>query len=375
MKPISVYVHIPFCLRKCAYCNFPSMVASNTLIQNYLEALKREISIYQHFLEEREIQTVYFGGGTPSLLPAEELLSLLHSILSKKAEEKIEITLEVNPGTINLNSLRILKEGGFNRISIGIQSLKDSELALLGRIHNTLQAEEAFQIARSAGFKNINLDLIFGLPGQSLGDFLLSLNRIVALFPEHLSLYCLSLEKGTPLSKKVKSGELRLPKDDIIASMYYTACRILRVNHYEHYEISNFALPGYRSRHNQVYWNYGEYIGFGLKAVSFYDGLRRGNLGKIEEYIASLQKGTVPIAYCSGKRGIAALREEAILRLRTSDGFLEDELRQKYPRAFNAFQKRLLCLRASGLLEEKGGRWRIKEKYYFVSLEIMSRLL
>jgi len=375
MKPLSVYVHIPFCLKKCAYCNFTSMEASNTLIQEYLEALKREIGLYHHFLEEREIQTVYFGGGTPSLLPAEELLSLLYLILPRKREENLEITLEANPGTIDLTGLRILKEGGFNRISIGVQSLKDSELALLGRIHNSFQAEKAFQLARSAGFKNINLDLIFGLPGQSLGDFLFSLNRVVALAPEHLSLYCLSLEKGTPLFKKVKSGALEPPQDDLMASIYCSACRILRANHYEHYEISNFALPGYRSRHNLVYWNYGEYIGFGLKAVSFHDGIRRGNLGKIEEYIAFLQEGRAPIAYRSGKRGIAALREEAILRLRTSDGFLEDELRKKYPRAFNAFQKKLLALKEKGLLEEKEGRWRIRERHFFVSLEIMSRLM
>ncbi|MCR4432458.1 MAG: radical SAM family heme chaperone HemW [Caldiserica bacterium] len=375
MRPLSVYVHIPFCLRKCAYCDFPSFTAPETLVEEYLKALKIEIEIYRPFLSERKIETVYFGGGTPSLLKPEKLLSLLDLILSGKPGDDLEVTLEANPGTVNLRELKALKEGGFNRISIGAQSFQDSELALLGRIHNSAQAREAFEAARKSGFENINLDLIFGLPGQSLGDFLYSLNQAVSLAPEHLSLYCLSIEKGTPLFLKVKSGELHSLGDDLVASMYHSACRILAGNRYEHYEISNFAQPGYRSRHNMVYWTYGDYLGFGLKAVSFHDGIRRGNLGKVDQYIASLKEGKAPIAYRTGKRGVAALREEAILRLRTSDGFLEEELRQKYPRAFPAFQKKLLALKESGLLEESKGRWRIRERYFFVSLEIMARLM
>lgn len=375
MNPLSVYLHIPFCLKKCQYCDFASFTPRGNQMEEYLEALKNEIELYRPLLSQREIKTVYFGGGTPSLLPSKKLISLLNLILPRGNEGEVEVTLEANPGTTNLENLQELKEGGFNRISIGIQSFKDEELSFLGRVHSSQEGEEAFRNVRKAGFKNINLDLIYGIPGQSLGDFLYSLNRAISLNPEHISLYCLSIERGTPLHLRVKSGEIRPLRDDQVAMMYHASRRLLSANGYEHYEISNFAKPGFRSRHNMVYWTYGEYLGLGLKAVSFYEGIRRGNLGKFEQYISALKNGEEPISYRTGKKGIAALREEAILKLRTSDGFSEEELRKKYPRAYHIFQRKLLSLKESGLLEENKGQWRIKEKHFFVSLEIMSRLL
>lgn len=375
MNPLSVYLHIPFCQKKCEYCDFASFTPRGKQMEEYLEALRIEIELYKPLLSQREIRTVYFGGGTPSLLPPKKLISLLNMVLPQGNDGEIEVTLEANPGTTKFEDLEELKEGGFNRISLGIQSFKDEELSFLGRIHSSKEGEEAFKNARKAGFKNINLDLIYGIPGQSLGDFLYSLNRAISLNPEHLSLYCLSIERGTPLYLRVKSGEIRPLRDDQVAMMYHTSHRLLSSNGYEHYEISNFAKPGFRSRHNMVYWTYGEYLGLGLKAVSFYEGIRRGNIGKFEEYISALKVGREPISYRTGKKGIAALREEAILRLRTSDGFSEEELRKKYPRAFSLFQKKILSLKECGFLEEKKGQWRIKEKHFFVSLEIMSRLL
>ena len=375
MKPLSVYVHIPFCLRKCSYCDFPSFPAPMPLISDYLEALKVEIELYREFLSLREVETIYFGGGTPSIINSEDLLSLLDLIIPEKQRENKEITLEANPGTVNFLSLKELRDGGFNRISLGVQSFLDSELSLLERIHTSKQAFEAFEMAREAGFSNINLDLIFGLPGQNLGDFLPSLEAAVKLAPEHLSLYCLSLEKGTRLWTRVQSGELDSPSDETVARMYQKACQAMSLNSYEHYEISNFARSGYRSRHNQVYWHYGEYIGFGLEAVSFHDGIRRGNTGKIEQYIARARERKSPVSYQTGKKGASALQEEAVLHLRTSDGFREDELAQKYPEAFPAFKKKLEDLREKGLLLENNGQWHIREEHFFVSLEIMAQLL
>ncbi|MCX5977251.1 MAG: radical SAM family heme chaperone HemW [Coprothermobacterota bacterium] len=384
-KPLAVYLHVPFCAEKCTYCDFLSFSGSPEVVRQYLCALVREVELVRPLLESRDIATVYFGGGTPSLLPLETLAELLHRILPDPSDE-VEVTLEANPGTVSLNSLSSLRRSGFNRLSFGVQSLRSGELKLLGRIHNAAQAKEAVRQARQAGFSNLSLDFLFGLPGQSRGDLVLTLMEALSLEPSHLSLYALTLEKGTPLARAVAEGRLSLPSDDEMADTYQAAAELLEGDGFERYEISNFAKgeppSPFRSRHNQVYWHYGEYLGLGLGAVSFLEGTRRRNTNSLEEYAAAMGTDlkSVPIAAAltashTGKRGMAALREEAILHLRTSDGFAEADLAARYPKAFPRFRERLERLYQEGLIWHDGGRWRLPPALFFVSNQIFVRLL
>lgn len=377
-KPLAVYLHVPFCAEKCTYCDFLSFSGSPEVVRQYLCALVREVELVRPLLESRDIATVYFGGGTPSLLPVETLAELLHRILPDPSDE-VEVTLEANPGTVSLNSLSSLRRSGFNRLSFGVQSLRSGELKLLGRIHNAAQAKEAVRQARQAGFSNLSLDFLFGLPGQSRGDLVLTLMEALSLEPSHLSLYALTLEKGTPLARAVAEGRLSLPSDDEMADTYQAAAELLEGDGFERYEISNFAKgeppSPFRSRHNQVYWHYGEYLGLGLGAVSFLEGTRRRNTNSLEEYAGRLERGEVPTASQTGKRGMTALREEAILHLRTSDGFAEADLAARYPKAFPRFRERLERLYQEGLIWHDGGRWRLPPALFFVSNQIFVRLL
>ena len=389
-KPLAVYLHIPFCVKKCAYCDFLSFpgspeAASSGVMRQYLDALQREVKLVQPLLDSREVATVYFGGGTPSLLPVETLAELLHCILPDP-DDGVEATLEANPGTVSLNSLSSLRRSGFNRLSLGVQSLRSDELKMLGRIHSAAQAKESVRQARQAGFSNLSMDFLFGLPGQSRGDLILTLMEALSLEPSHLSLYALSLEKRTPLAREIASGRLSLPDDDEVADTYQAAVELLDGDGFEQYEISNFAKgqspSPFRSRHNQVYWHYGEYLGLGLGAVSFIEGFRRRNANSLEEYAAvmgtdlkSVPITAAPAASQTGKRGMAALREEAILHLRTSDGFAEADLAARYPKAFPHFRERLEKLYQDGLIWQEGGRWRLPPALYFVSNQIFLRLL
>jgi oxygen-independent coproporphyrinogen-3 oxidase len=369
-RPLGVYLHIPFCLRKCSYCDFLSLPTLS--YHPYLSALQREIERYQPLLSERELVSLYIGGGTPTLIPPVELDHLLRKTA---VPSSAEITLEANPGTLTEEMGLRLTQAGFNRISLGIQSLRNWELKTLGRIHNATEAKEAFRIARRSGFANINCDLIFGIPDQGKGDFLLSLMEMLDFAPEHLSLYALSLERGTPLARAVASGQACLPNDDEVAEMYEAACQLLRSAGFEHYEISNFARPGYQCRHNKIYWHSGEYLGMGLGAVSFLDGTRWKNTHKLDDYCSSLERGEFPITSRIGKRGMAALREEMILALRTSAGFSEQALRTRYPRAYARMRQRLEELKAEGWIEEKNGHWMLPERHFFISNQVFVRLL
>lgn len=371
VQHLAVYIHIPFCLRKCAYCDFLSFKGKRETIASYIQSLCREIELYHPLLSQKMVRTIYFGGGTPSLLPSTTLRKLLRAI-SPLARE---VTLEANPGTVSQVQLERLRKSGFNRLSLGIQSFLDRELRLLGRIHKAEEGEEAIRNGRRAGFDNINCDLIFGLPGQSLEDFLFSLERLLFYRPEHISLYSLSLSQSTPLGAMVKSGKITLPSEDETAEMYARATSLLKENGYEHYEISNFARPGKCSLHNQSYWHGQDYLGLGLGAVSFLNGTRSQNVRNLGLYFAHIERKERPIARTLTKKGAKALKEEVILHLRTSEGFQESILAQKYRRVFPAFKKRLLSLKDCGLLQENMGHWWLPEKHFFVSNEVFLRLL
>jgi oxygen-independent coproporphyrinogen-3 oxidase len=292
-----IYIHIPFCLQKCSYCDFYSVKSTDATIQRYLLDLKKEILLYQEESEWRELkfQTIYFGGGTPSILESGQIFEIIQLIKKNfQIESNAEITLEVNPETVNPEKLRDFYQIGINRLNLGIQSFDMTELRILNRIHSVSKAIESIESARTAGFTNLGLDFIFGIPGQRLADWRKNLNLAVSFRPEHLSIYGLTIEPRTLLAKKVASGELIPSPEELERQMFLETVHYLRENGYEHYEISNYARPGFRSQHNQIYWREEPYLGFGASAHSFNLPVRYWNVANLNGYHESLMQNQFP---------------------------------------------------------------------------------
>lgn len=288
-RKLSLYFHIPFCLSKCYYCDFNSYTRLSWLIPQYVDALKKEMQLYAKDVWEFEVKTIYFGGGTPSLLPAKSIACMLESCSKLfNMPSNLEVTLEANPGTIDQSFISQLRQSGVNRLSLGVQSFSDNELKSLGRIHSANEAREAFFMARQAGFENINIDLLYALPRQMIKDWQNNLVEVTKLNPEHLSLYPLTLEPGTPLANAVASGSLPKPDADLAADMYLLASDKLAEQGYSHYEISNWALPGKECQHNMTYWKNERYLGLGAGAHSHLDGYRWVNVLSPVEYVKHL---------------------------------------------------------------------------------------
>jgi oxygen-independent coproporphyrinogen-3 oxidase len=293
MTPLGLYIHIPFCVRKCLYCNFVSYSGKKHEVQRYFEALRRELEWYRQHgsLLEYCPYTLYVGGGTPSLVTEELILFFLSYCDILSFESFREVTIEVNPGTISFSQLQQLYQVGFDRISIGVQSFHDEELRTLGRIHTSEEAIACFQAARHAGFRNINLDLIFGIPDSTLATWELSLHTAISLQPEHISTYNLTIEEGMPFWEQIHQGKLSLPDEDLQFKMYTSGIATLTQAGYKHYEISNFAIPDYQSQHNQIYWRNEEYLGLGTGAHSYLKGRRYWNFSDLETYIQTCLDG------------------------------------------------------------------------------------
>jgi len=288
-QKLSLYFHIPFCLSKCYYCDFNSYTRLSWLIPQYIDALKKEMQLYAKDAWEFEVKTIYFGGGTPSLLPAKSIAYMLESCSKLfNMPSNLEVTLEANPGTIDQSFLTQLRQSGVNRLSLGVQSFSDSELKLLGRIHSAVEARKAYLTARETGFENINTDLLYALPWQTIKDWQNNLVEVTKLNPEHLSLYPLTLEPGTPLANAVASGSLPKPNADLAADMYLLASDKLAKEGYNHYEISNWALPEKECQHNLTYWKNEPYLGFGAGAHSYLGGYRWANVLAPIEYVKRL---------------------------------------------------------------------------------------
>ena len=288
-----LYIHIPFCVRKCAYCGFYS-ITDRSLIPAFRSALRREMALYRGWAAS--FDTLYIGGGTPSILPEGDLEGLIADIRTAfTIATDAEITVEANPADITESLLASLRRSGVNRLNIGIQSFNDGILAFLGRRHNQKQAEEAIAAARRAGIENIGIDLIYGVPGQSMDVWLSTLRAAVALTPDHLSCYQLTLEEGTPLAERCSRGEVVLPEETVQADFFCNTSKFLEENSYLHYEVSNFARPGRESRHNGKYWNHTHYLGLGPAAHSF-DGRRRWwNHRSVKTYRENLAAGKTPV--------------------------------------------------------------------------------
>ena len=287
-KEIGIYVHIPFCKKKCDYCDFISFSDKDKKIEEYINSIIKEIE--QQKIKSK-ITTIYIGGGTPSYIDSKLIKEIIAEIKKKNVDSNAEITIEVNPGTIIKNKLENYKEVGINRLSIGLQVTQNELLKQIGRIHDFEQFLETYKMARKLGFNNINIDLMLGLPNQRIKDLRESLEKIIELNPEHVSVYSLIVEEGTPISNKIKLGELTLPEEDLERNMYWYVKNTLELNGYRHYEISNFAKPGYESRHNMNCWNQKEYIGIGIAAHSYRDITRYSNTEDLSEYIKNVKNG------------------------------------------------------------------------------------
>ncbi|HTZ17235.1 MAG TPA: radical SAM family heme chaperone HemW [Dissulfurispiraceae bacterium] len=367
----NLYIHIPFCLKKCAYCDFYSVYGSEAVVHSYIEALCREIEMQKDHIWH--LETIYIGGGTPSILKVEHIAMIMDllqgtGLISAGAE----ITSEANPGTLNEGRIKGMLAAGINRISIGVQSLRDSELAVLGRMHDAAGAENAFRIAREGGFGNISADLIYGIPGQDLMSWKDTLERTVLLRPEHISTYELTPEKNTVLFEKLEKGHLKLPDEEIVTDMYNSTIAMLEDNGYVHYEISNFALPGRECRHNLNYWNRGEYLGIGAGAHSFEGGRRTADVSDVDRYIAEINENRLPIAEELTLTIEDELDELLFLGLRKTEGFdLGLVSSETAARLKKAPDDRVL----RGLVELSGNHIRLTKKGLLFCNEVIVRIM
>ena len=290
---LGIYIHIPFCIKKCDYCDFISYTNCYDLQEKYVKKLIEDIEENRDLLKNNFISTIYIGGGTPSSIKPEFIKKILDKIyeiceISQISEKiKIETTIEVNPGTTTRNNLQLYKNCGINRLSIGLQSTNDTILETIGRIHNYKQFLDTYKWAKEAGFKNINVDLMLGLPGQDIETLKESLENIVNLqpMPNHISVYSLIVEEGTKIEQNINLGKLKLPDDEEERKQYHYTKNYLELNGYKHYEISNFAKPGFESKHNMNCWKQKQYVGFGVAAHSYVNGIRYANTTDLKEYL------------------------------------------------------------------------------------------
>lgn len=294
MKEIGIYIHIPFCIKKCEYCDFVSYCNKKEYVPQYINALKKEMK--NNINKEYKITTIYIGGGTPSSIEENYIADIIETIkLNMNDEdlknfENIEVTIEVNPGTVNKEKLQVYKKIGINRLSIGLQETHNELLKSIGRIHTYEEFIKTYNLARKIGFNNINVDLMIALPNQTIQDIKENLEKITKLNPEHISVYSLILEEGTPFYNKYNENKIKLPDEELERNMYWYVKNTLENNGYMHYEISNFSKKGFESKHNMNCWNQEEYLGFGVAAHSYNNRIRYSNTNSIEEYIKGSNK-------------------------------------------------------------------------------------
>ena len=372
---LGVYVHIPFCKSKCDYCDFYSLAGREEQMDRYQKALLSHIAETAP-IAQVPVDTIYFGGGTPSLYGEKRLKEILAALKKQLPVDKdAEITLEANPDSVDLRALRRLRKAGFNRISLGMQSASPEELAAVHRPHTVQQTDQAVTMAKKAGFKNLSLDLIYGLPGQTEESWRATVEHALSLIPQHLSCYGLKVEEGTPLARRVEAGEV-LPDDDTQADRYlWTVGRLERAG-FAQYEISNFAKPGHESRHNLRYWLTRPYIGFGPGAHSDFGGRRYSFVRDLDAYIRGVLEGGSILDSEELIPRQERCGEYLMLRLRTALGIEEWEYRRDYFMDFAPLERRLEEFQAQGWAEKTAeGRWRFTPKGFLVSNQLIGDLL
>lgn len=369
-----IYIHIPFCVKKCNYCAFLSGPAGPEVRQEYVNHLIEEIRLRSR--EVPEADTIYFGGGTPSLLTPEQIGHILEEVRKAfRITEGAEVTLEANPGTLTAESLEGYRKTGINRLSMGVQSMDDRRLRYLGRIHTAEEVRRDVKMAREAGFRNINLDLIFAIPGTDVSDAMEDLEAIAALEPEHISFYSLQLEEGTSFFRDFEAGKLREVPDETDREMYHRGIRALRAKGYRHYEISNFARPGYESRHNSKYWNMAEYVGLGLGASSYTGHRRTVNETDLKAYSEMLDRGELAFMEIHENSEADDISEAVFTGLRREEGIRYRDILGSEAAFWEYFREALPEAReyeAGGFLELDDEGLRLTERGIDISNGIMA---
>ena len=374
-KPLGLYIHVPFCKQKCIYCDFYSLPHQESRMDDYTAAVCAHLTETAPFAAGHLVDTVYIGGGTPTYLGPDRLGKILKTVHKKyRVAKDAEITLEANPDSAgDWKALRALRRAGVNRVSLGMQSACDEELAAIGRVHTHAQTAAAVEVVRRAGIKNLSLDLIYGLPGQSLERWQENLSAAVALEPEHLSCYGLKVEEGTPLFKRRET--FTLPGDDAQADMYLYTVEFLENLGYAQYEISNFARPGKESRHNLKYWHLEEYAGFGPGAHSDFGGVRYAYARDLDAYIRGVATGAPMLSESERIPPLDRDTEYVMLGLRLRQGLDPKEFERRFRRRFNCFVPFLEQCRQNGYACEEEGRWHLTPKGFLVSNQIIGGML
>ena len=374
--PLGIYVHVPFCRSKCAYCDFYSVTgADNRCMRDYLDAVCTHIREAGILAPDYYVDTVYFGGGTPSYLGAEGLAQIMNTIRkSFKVSSSAEITFEANPDSVNLRLLKRLRSEGFNRVSLGIQCDDDKILEDIGRPHTYEEAREAVRLIRKAGFRNLSVDLMYGLPNQSLNAWENTLRNVLSLEPEHISCYGLKLEEGTPMWRNQEN--LSIADDDEQADMYLSAVKILRAYGYRQYEISNFCKRGLVSRHNMKYWTGEQYLGFGPNASSDFVGRRFTIVRDLQEYVENIRNGGQVLTDVQEIPTRERAGEYLMMRLRITSGLDPKEYKSRFLMSFKPLEKALMRYRELHLaVKTYDGRWHLTPEGFLLSNTIISELL
>ena len=381
-----IYIHIPFCVRKCSYCDFYSVAGDKAAIEDFRELLVREMDLFmESFPGEAAVpaDTVFFGGGTPTVLGADALCGIFAALKKRfPLAPDAEVTTEANPGTVTAEDFRMLRSGGFNRISIGVQSFNQATLETLGRIHGAEEVRAAHRDARRAGFASIGIDLIFGIPGQKPSDWATDLDTAVTFLPAHVSAYALAPEPGTPIHRAIGRREMSMPSDDNVAEMYEKTRKVLASTGYRHYEISNFARPGAECLHNIKYWRREGYLGLGPSAhgllfpqdkAAF--GMRTANPPSLADYRRAIEERRLPwedVHICSRED---AWKESLFAGLRMLEGIDLAEIEMKSGPPPEAVRRAVESLVRTGKLKEDGTRLRLPEKLLFVSNEVLQAIV
>ena len=364
IKPLGLYIHIPFCQQKCLYCDFNSYAGLDEIKEDYVAALIKEITSYSDKLDNRIIKTVYIGGGTPTTLSSDQIDRILEQCRKQfNFAEDCEVTIESNPGTLSGDMLSELKTTGINRLSMGLQSANNFELEKLGRIHRFEDFVSNFLAARESGFDNINVDLMFGLPDQTLDMWFSTLHKVIELKPEHISCYSLKVEENTPFYSLYEKDCLPLPDEATDREMYSTAISELNMHGYEHYEISNFALEGRESNHNLVYWTCGEYVGVGAGSHSYLGGERFGNIQLPREYIRAVLCGEDLVEEKALLTTEDRMAEYMFLGLRLMKGIDEKQFHLRFQKELtNIYGSQLTKLISLGLVGKNGHNYQLTRR-------------
>lgn len=373
MKETSLYIHIPFCKQKCFYCDFPSYARKDELIKDYIFALCKEI---EEKCKEYKIRSLFVGGGTPTYLNEEELEKLMDTIKGLDFIANAEKSIECNPGTVNEKKLTIMKNGGINRLSFGLQTTNDKLLKSIGRIHNFEEFKRNYYLARKIGFKNINIDMMFGLPKQTVKDWIASLEEIVKLNPEHISAYGLIIEEGTAFYKLYEEDKLLLPLEEAERTMYNEGRKFLIESGYHQYEISNYAKEGKECFHNKVYWRCEDYIGVGSSASSFVENKRTKNLNNLEEYIKEINKNEKTFEEEHENTIEDNMEEFMFMGLRMIEGIDEVEFENRFGIGIDDLYKAVIDKNIKkGLLIRKGGKIYLSQVGIELSNVVMSDMI